>query len=150
MNQRGLSFIEMMIVVAIIAILAVIALPIYSAFQSRARTSEVISALSTCKLAVIDFYLDNAGWNRPDGTNISALPICNPAGTAFVQPNSIAVDAAGLITIGTQNLGSSLPDGSVISMRPVFAGRQITGWVCGSAADGTTIAPRYLPGSCQG
>ncbi len=150
MKQHGMSFIEMMIVVAIIAILAGIALPLYSAFQTRARTFEVISVLSTCKLAVIDFYLDNAGWNQPDGTNIAALAVCEPGGTAHVQPNSVLVDANGLITIGTRDLGSSLPDGSIISMRPVFANRQITGWICGSSDDGTSIAPRYLPGSCQG
>ena len=53
-NKRGFTLIEMMIVVAIIALLATIARPNYSNFQYRAKTSEAkvnLGAIRTCQEA---------------------------------------------------------------------------------------------------
>jgi type IV pilus assembly protein PilA len=53
-RQRGFTLIEMMIVVAIIALLATIAIPNYINFQLRAKTSEAksnLGAIRTCEEA---------------------------------------------------------------------------------------------------
>lgn len=46
-NARGLSFIELMVVVAIMAILATVAIPSYQGFQAKARQKEGFGLLNT-------------------------------------------------------------------------------------------------------
>ena len=48
-GQRGFTLLEMMIVVAIIGLLASVSLPAYQNYSARAKISEVILALTTCR-----------------------------------------------------------------------------------------------------
>lgn len=72
-KRRGFTLIEMMIVVAIIALLATIAIPNYISFQYRAKTSEAksnLGAIRTCEEAYRaenDIYL-------ACGVNPAAIP----------------------------------------------------------------------------
>ncbi|MDX2164975.1 MAG: prepilin-type N-terminal cleavage/methylation domain-containing protein [Gammaproteobacteria bacterium] len=52
MIMKGFSLIELMIVVAIIAVLAAVALPSYQNYTLKAKFAEVIQAVSPLKLAV--------------------------------------------------------------------------------------------------
>lgn len=51
-KQRGLTLLELMIVIAIIGILAAIAIPSYQNYSNRAKFAEVIQATAPFKLAV--------------------------------------------------------------------------------------------------
>jgi type IV pilus assembly protein PilA len=53
-NQKGFTLIELMIVVAIIGILAAVAIPAFSRYQAKAKTSEGkinLAAISTSEIA---------------------------------------------------------------------------------------------------
>jgi len=70
MRRKGFTLIELMIVVAIIAILASIAIPQYKKFQLKAKTSEAKSNIGAIRSAEETYAAENdvylqAGW-APD------------------------------------------------------------------------------------
>jgi type IV pilus assembly protein PilE len=58
-RERGFTLLEVMIVVAIVAILAAIALPNYSDYVKRSKIVEATSALSDLRVRYEQYFLDN-------------------------------------------------------------------------------------------
>ena len=156
--QKGFTLIELMIVVAIIGILAAVALPAYQDYTARAKMSEVVLALSTCKTAI----------SEAAQTGLSAAPAANGfacgEGTATSQyVSSIATTATGTVTATIQNI-TTAANGKVLQLTPYSdaamstariandykAGTNlpILSWKC--AAPATTGVPaKFLPASCR-
>lgn len=59
LRQSGLTVIELMVTVAIIAVLATIAIPAYRGYISAAKTTEGWNNLASLELAQQEFYLEN-------------------------------------------------------------------------------------------
>jgi type IV pilus assembly protein PilE len=57
--QHGFTLIELMITVAIVAILAAVALPSYSNYVKRGKLTEAFNTMSSFSLALGQFYQDN-------------------------------------------------------------------------------------------
>ena len=64
---------EVMITVAIIAILAAIAVPSYNEYVQRARITEATSALSDMRNKMEQYFQDNRTWT-PGGGSLSPAP----------------------------------------------------------------------------
>jgi type IV pilus assembly protein PilA len=72
---------------------------------------------------------------------------------------SINTDDDGMITAKVRNISASV-DNSVVSLVPLkdatnpavysALAQSLFGWRCGNTGDGTTVAGKYLPGSCRG
>lgn len=56
---KGFTLIELMIVVAVVAILAGIGLPAYSGYVNRAKISEAVANLSDMRVKMEQYFLDN-------------------------------------------------------------------------------------------
>jgi len=144
-NQKGFTLIELMIVVAIIAILAAIALPAYQDYVVKSRVSEAMVLADGLKAVVAD----NAAQGDADLSKGATL-----TSAADGSPNvtSTAIDkTTGAITVVTT---SKAGNGDVI-FTPKAGGAALKAgtppegtivWTCTS----TKIKQKYLPSSCTG
>ena len=77
-NRKGFTFIELMIVVAIIGILAGIAIPQYVKYVKRARTAEGLTHVGQAYNALADWF---ASPDLGNGTNLTPATIESALGT---------------------------------------------------------------------
>ena len=61
-NQRGFTLIEVMVTVAIVAILGSIALPSYQSYVQRSRVPAGLDALSACFTRMEQRYQDSGNY----------------------------------------------------------------------------------------
>lgn len=155
-KQSGFTLIELMMVIAIVGILAAIALPAYQDYTVRAQFSEVVLAASSCRTSVVEVI------QYSSVVNVSTVlsDACAFEATKYVK--SVTVDANGMITVlaDEANLAALTTTNNALTLTPMQTGntefvgttdggKTIAGWRCGSSADGTTIATKYLPSLCK-
>jgi type IV pilus assembly protein PilE len=66
-QQRGFTLIEVMIVVAIVAILASVALPAYNQYIRRGQLQEALTTLADQRIRLEQYYQDNRRYGPADG-----------------------------------------------------------------------------------
>ncbi len=74
-NNKGITLIEMMIVVAILAIVSAIAVPAYTGYITTSRTGECANEVAAIRLAEEEFILNNNVYiaGTLDGTTADVL-----------------------------------------------------------------------------
>ena len=143
-KSQGFTLIELMIVIAIIALLASLGLPMYQDYTLRAKLTEVILAATPAKAAVTEAA--QVGSAMPSNLSLDAQS------SDLVEAVSYAIDAAnstvGVITV---RIKSSQPriGGKTVQLKASLntSTGQIS-WACGpGASDGVDL--KYLPASCK-
>ena len=138
-RQRGFTLIELMIVVAIIAILAAIALPAYQNYVARAQATEGFSLASDARTAIVLHHANRSGF-----------PADN-ADAGLTTPGSITGDYVESVTVGASNgqidilfgkRASAKIAGSTLTLTMAPQGGSFH-WTC----DG--LEPQYLPSVCR-
>ena len=150
-RQGGFTLIELMIVVAIIGILAAIALPQYQIYIIKAKVSEAILALSSCRTTVAEVYQSGTG-SGPGAGGWGCES--SGAGTQYVSALNTDVNGVATVTIRDGSIDGAV-DGTTIQLVPYIdgstpsdtgdIGNQLWGFVCTTG----TIPTKYLPGSCK-
>lgn len=139
-SAHGFTLIELMIVIAIIAILAAIALPAYQDYTIRARVSEAIVMASSAKTPISENIANNGGTIAASG-NCDGVSTTNPATRNVATFN--CDDGSGVVTVGTTARAGSL----TLVFNPVVPvnGALLVTWQC-SAPTGN---PSYVPAECR-
>lgn len=89
MTRRGFSFVEMLVVMIVLGILASIALLRYRDLTNEALAGKVATDMQTIRLAAMNYYADTEGWpaDAPDGTVPPELVPLLPDNWSFASPN---------------------------------------------------------------
>ncbi|MEI7613154.1 MAG: type IV pilin protein [Betaproteobacteria bacterium] len=82
---KGFTLIELMVVVAVIAILSAIAIPNYSDYVTRGRIPDATSGLASRRVQMEQFFQDNRTY--------VAAPACNDGGSPYFTFSCTAATA---------------------------------------------------------
>ena len=148
--QQGFTLIELMIVVAIVAILVALAVPAYQDYTVRTKVAECINGAAPLKLSVSEFRMtDGVNWPNStqagvDGT-AGTSKFCNPwnyAGGAGLN-GTATITVTALPAVGVTGIQANLTPSE-----PTAANGNIN-WFC-TPGNATATLYKYLPSTCRG
>lgn len=127
--SRGFTLVELIIVVAVVAILASIAIPGYQMVSARSRRAEMQTAMSKIRLYFKNLYDNQGTFSTPQTMAVSTPSAINPPTSASIgQPAAWVVNATGWSDL-------PFPPEGGLRMRYLYkinAADQIEFEVCGS------------------
>lgn len=140
--SAGFTLIELMIVVAIIAILAAIAIPAYQDYLIRTQVTEGMSLASGAKAAVWDF-VSNTGRFPPNNQSAGLAKNTSITGS-YVSSVDVTGGAVQVLYQGPKANTHISGGGIYLLLSPATHAGSIT-WGC----TGSTLDPKYLPTTCR-
>ncbi|WP_372748281.1 type IV pilin protein [Litorivivens sp.] len=111
MKSKGFTLIELMIVVAVIAVLAGVAVPAYQEQIAKAKRADAASALATGAQALERYYTTNGTYLNTDGNLAAVFPTKAPdSGSANYTIAATGTPTANSFTLRATRTGSMAND----------------------------------------
>lgn len=139
-TQKAFTMIELMTVMAIIAVLTSFALPAYQGYSIRAQVAEGLGLTGPLTLALAAYRNDNGSF--PSSNSEAALPPPDAYAGKYVE--SIGING-NVISILYGNEANALINGRFVTLTAAGTDGSVR-WTC---AGGGSISSSYLPPSCR-
>jgi type IV pilus assembly protein PilA len=144
--QKGFTLIELMIVVAIIAILAAIAISQYQDYVIRSQVSEGSSLADGVKTAVGEFY-NNTGRFSTFG-NVS-YGLAKSASIQGSYVSDVAIGSTGIITATYSSASPQKANAAIDAGTLTFSPQTHAGSMSWTCKIGTKLKDKWVPTSCR-
>jgi len=147
MHVRGFSFVEMMIAVGVIGILAVVMMPLYTGYMTRSKVSEPLTLLAGLRQPMAEYHLTWGVWpaissigGKTSGRYTSIIEIGGPANFSYKNENK-----EGYYLQATMKADPNV-GGKQIRMAYIV---EYKDWICTLEGAPDPIPEKYLPSSCR-
>lgn len=145
-KQSGFTLIELMIVVAILAILMAIAIPAYQDYTIRSQVSEGMNLAGGARTAVAEYWTDKGVY--PDSNSQAGLAAATSISGEYVSKVEVQSDGKIHAEFGNKaNTNLKAAGSNILALSPFEDGGSVA-WSCGTSA-GTTVKSKYLPARCR-
>jgi type IV pilus assembly protein PilA len=155
LSKNGFTLIELMVVVAIIAILAAIAVPQYQDYIARGRIAEGLSMSSSAKLLVSETYasqgpgsmdLAAAAFTFSPTTSVKKIEIEDSGSILINFSDAVAPEGKNRLVLYPSN-DPKKKDSSIDLIDQTSKVSWNGGWSC--KGGGTTLEAKLLPTECR-
>ena len=135
-NNRGFTLIELMIVVAILALLASIAIPQYQNYVIKSQIARAYSEINTLRTAVEVCEADGEAGGACVSDKVDSDML-------LTEP-TVTMDPAEISAVLGSNAHVRIQGGTIVLRRPA-SGSQ--GWECEMSIPG--VQPYFYPSACR-
>jgi type IV pilus assembly protein PilA len=148
-TEKGFTLIELMIVIAIVAILVALAVPAYKDYTIRTKVGECVNGAAVPKLSISEYRESSSPTAWPADENAAGTAL-NAGVSRYCMgfPNFSSTTGAFQMNVNHTAVGSTLSP-----IRPALTPNDnLQGgvdWSCSRGATATS-AIKYLPSTCRG
>jgi len=144
-RQQGFTLVELLTVVFLLSIIAMLAVPVYKDYATRAKVTEGLALASPIKALISEYYIVNGRLPQ----NAAELRLSDPSQyfgqwTESIDVNNVPADATITITYSNTKL-PRLAGNNTITLVPRETGRGTLTWDC----TGGTVVENLRPKQCR-